>query len=398
MFISYKIKIAKLFITFFAMGVLVGCGDSNNSSSSNSSSEQATLLSPGTLSLGNPDTRNFDTGRSVSSRALAEEQSTTSIAAPTIEERTQVRQDELDRDFEEVLSEFQDDGFSYSALLENGIVSDPSVRANPGHLAFGVVYRLWLDDLDVRRRLYSASDNENRQDLGNNRFSVLSVFSDSTTNSEITDFIGWDTATTGQLTVRAVYREGNERSLQRSVVESTITQTNTEIKSARFTPFGNQTVITGSRDSDGAIVAAARMIRTGTGYAGWDTNLGAASNTGTNGGDNSIDGTHIALQFRIEAAGQVRVDWAQCAMTSATCTIASGPSTGTNYYTLSDVDSVAGYRTSLDTTNAADTPNNASAPTMEAPGLPFGTDVDVDDPEALLEENSTFSNTFRLRF
>lgn len=400
--IKSRREILKHLIILLSLLLMSSCG--GGGSGGPSAPRTAYLLPDNSVSLGSPDTpllnANYLSDKAykfawynlfipVVSAVGLTETLFRNTENPTPELFTQATLNVLSDKHARELSKYQDaPDYNYNELLQIGISGgSPTVEvfASAGHVAYGLIFKLWLSELDLKRQVYEQVRILNPAELDSEdptlTFAGVMLPATLTTQSStytFTDytftkgtqtfsyFTGWAEGT-NTLAVRSAYeQEDPDFSFLDSVESAVSTNSITVLISKEgkplpgFTTNPYKVILQGTKDDANNIEIAARLYR-----PGWEVNIKEQATTNTSMG-------RIVIQVHAEPQTNddylMRVDYAQCPTITAenACNSALlGAITGSEVY---NIKMIAENKSLLDIGNKL-----TSGPTPTATTIPVPT-------------------------
>lgn len=234
----------------------------------------------------------------------------------------------LESEYLDEVKRFQnrDDDRNYSDWLQTGVATGTYI--SPGHLAYGLLWSVWLDERDLRRKIYQSGPSVSVATNTGGVFAANYAFEDNNY------FIGW-LENAGSLTIRSVFQQNDSDGLQQDAITAIIATDTIQMNilehltdNATSTSALSYTIaLIGTKDADDTIQMAVRMHR-----SQWQADIDTATLDFTN--------PYITLLVNAQSGGasgtasnskNVRVDYAQCP-TSACDFTTSDATTGTVQY------------------------------------------------------------------
>ncbi len=229
----------------------------------------------------------------------------------------------LESEYLDEVKRFQnrDDDRNYSDWLQTGVATGTYI--SPGHLAYGLLWSVWLDERDLRRKIYQSGPSVSVATNTGGVFAANYAFEDNNY------FIGW-LENAGSLTIRSVFQQNDSDGLQQDAITAIIATDTIQmniLEHLTSTSAPSYTIaLIGTKDADDTIQMAVRMHR-----SQWQADIDTATLDFTN--------PYITLLVNAQSGGasgtasnlkNVRVDYAQCP-TSA-CDFTTPGATGTVQY------------------------------------------------------------------
>lgn len=324
----------------FTLILLTSCG---GSSSSDNSAKTTLNIPANTLSMGNPSASSgiftaqlqplfapktnteFSWYQLFSVVSVYAEELTArlfqGVALPNKETFSQITADVFNKNHEQEMNLFRRKDFrGYNTWLQDGGISagdDNDKYISPAHLAYGLLWNLWIDELDLRHKIYQAGPVASTE--------TVDVFAASYTFLNNKYSIGWKQKA-ASISLHSTFEQddanGREEELINAVISTNtlvmdkikfLTSTTTTIKPYRVAIKAIKSKKSDSEDN--VIDLVARIYR-----GNWSANIATQKILS----QASKTYRHIILKVRVENTinnAIMRVDYAQCP--DVTCTFSA---------------------------------------------------------------------------
>lgn len=386
----------KHLIILLSLLLMSSCG--GGGSGGPSAPHTAYLLSYDSVSLGSPDTplllRNnanylsdkaykfawYNLFISVASAVGLTETLFKDTKNPTSGLFTQATLDRLHKEYAGELHKFQGaTHYNYNELLQSGrSVGSPTgeVFASAGHVAYGLIFELWLSELNLKRKVYRQVIDSIPAELDSEdpTLTFAGVMLPATLTAQTSTykveegtktfsyFTGWANGT-NTLAVRSAYEQKEPDFSFLDSVESAVSTNSITVrisKESTSTTNPYKVILQGTKDDANNIEIVARLYR-----LGWEANIKEQTR------DTNMGRMVIKVHAEPQLNGDylMRVDYAQCLTTTTAenaCNLALlGAITGSEVY---NIKMIAENKSLLDIGNKL-----TSGPTPTATTIPVPT-------------------------
>lgn len=399
--IKSRIEILKHLIILLSLLLMSSCG--GGGSGGPSAPHTAYLLSYDSVSLGSPDTplllrnnANYLSDKAykfawynlfipVASAVGLTETLFKDAKNPISELFTQATLDRLHKEYAGELHKFQDaTKYNYNQLLQSGRSSrgSPTVEvfASAGHVAYGLIFKLWLSELNLKRKVYrqvivSIPAELDSEDptltfagvmLPATLTAQTSTYKVDEGTKTFSYFTGWANGT-NTLAVRSAYEQKEPdfsflESVESAVSTNSITVRISKERTSTTNPY--KVILQGTKDNANNIEIVARLYR-----PDWGANIKEQTAT--------TDMGRMVIEVHAEPKSNgdylMRVDYAQCLTTTIEnmCNLALlGAITGSEVY---NIKMIAENKSLLDIGNKLTSGPTPTATTIPVPD--FWTDT-----------------------
>lgn len=403
--IKSRIEILKHLIILLSLLLMSSCG--GGGSGGPSAPHTAYLLSYDSVSLGSPDTplllrnnANYLSDKAykfawynlfipVASAVGLTETLFKDAKNPISELFTQATLDRLHKEYAGELHKFQGaTHYNYNELLQSGrSVGSPTgeVFASAGHVAYGLIFELWLSELNLKHKVYRQVIDSIPAELDSEdpTLTFAGVMLPATLTAQTSTykvdegtktfsyFIGWANGT-NTLAVRSAYEQKEPDFSFLDSVESAVSTNSITVrisKESTSTTNPYKVILQGTKDDDDNIEIVARLYR-----LGWRANIKEQTATATTDMGRIVIQVHAEPQLNGDYL--MRVDYAQCLTTTTENVCDSsllGAITGSEVYNITTIDGEALDKSQLDIVNKLTSGPTPTATTIPVPD--FWTDT-----------------------